>query len=93
MAVQHLMLAIKEQPRSADLHNDLGVAYMEQNEERSLENAVREFQTALVLNPRHAASRFNLALAYERLGEFPEAEQHLKLYLQADSASGWAADG
>lgn len=89
-AVERLLLAEKEHPDSAEVHNDLGVAYLESGGEGSLEKALGEFEEALQRNPKYEPALFNLALVYERLGQFPQAEQHLKLYLQLDSTSGWA---
>jgi tetratricopeptide (TPR) repeat protein len=91
-AIRYLELAQKDEPASPQLRNDLGVAYLESGVEGSLQKALVEFQEALRLSPKHEAASFNLALVYERLGRFPEAEQRLKLYLQIDQKSGWAQE-
>lgn len=91
-AIRYLEIAQTKEPQSAHLHNDLGVAYLESGTEGSLQKALVEFQEALRLSPKYEAALFNLALAYERLGRFPEAEQRLKLYLQVDQDSGWAQE-
>jgi tetratricopeptide (TPR) repeat protein len=91
-AIRYLEAAKSEQPASSQLRNDLGVAYLESGMEGSLQKALGEFDEALRLTPKYEAALFNLALAYERLGQFPEAEQRLKLYLQVDQNSGWAKE-
>jgi tetratricopeptide (TPR) repeat protein len=58
----------------------------------ALDRAIGEFQRALDLNSRYAPARFNLALAYEREGKFPEVEQQLQEHLQLDASSNWAKE-
>jgi len=91
-AIRYLEIAAKEQPASPQVRNDLGVAYMESGKEGSLQKALAEFEEALRLTPKYAPALFNVALVYERLGQFPEAEQRLRLYLQTDQDSGWAKE-
>jgi tetratricopeptide (TPR) repeat protein len=91
-AIAQLEEAKKLNPDSIEICNDLGVAYMESALDGSLEKAVDQFRRALQLNPRYEPALFNLALAYERLGQFSEAEQELRLYLQNDSDSDWAKE-
>jgi len=91
-AISYLETAKKEQSASPQVRNDLGVAYMESGKEGSLQRAMAEFEEALRVNPKYAPALFNVALVYERLGQFPEAEQRLRLYLQADQDSGWAKE-
>jgi tetratricopeptide (TPR) repeat protein len=91
-AVSYLETARKEQPSSSEVHNDLGVAYMESGAEGALQKALQEFEEALRLTPKYEPALFNMALAYERLGQFPESEHRLRLYLQVDPDSGWAKE-
>jgi tetratricopeptide (TPR) repeat protein len=91
-AISYLELARERQPSSPQVHNDLGVAYMESAQDGALQKALNEFETALKLDARYEPALFNLALVYERLGQFGEAERRLKLYLQVDPASGWAKE-
>jgi tetratricopeptide (TPR) repeat protein len=91
-AVAQLEEAKQKQPFSAEISNDLGVAYLESGAEGALQKALGEFQRALQFNPRYQPALFNMSLAYERLGQFPAAEQELNLYLQVDPDSDWAKE-
>jgi tetratricopeptide (TPR) repeat protein len=91
-AVAQLEAAKAAAPNSVEIHNDLGVAYIESPGESALEKAVSELQRALELNPRYEPARFNLALAYEREGKFAQSEQQLQEYLQLDASSDWAKE-
>jgi tetratricopeptide (TPR) repeat protein len=91
-AVIHLEMAEATSPNSVEIHNDLGVAYMESTGDSALDKAIAELQRALNLNPRYEPARFNLALAYEREGKFSQAEQQLQEYLRLDASSSWAKE-
>jgi len=91
-AVAQLEEAKLKQPFSAEISNDLGVAYLESGTEGALQKALAEFQRSLQINPRYQPALFNMALAYERLGQFAAAEQQLSLYLQIDPDSDWAKE-
>jgi len=91
-AVVPLEQAKERQPDSVEIRNDLGIAYMESASDGALENAIGKFKRALELNPGYEPARFNLALAYERLGDFSHAREQLNLYLQLDATSGWAKE-
>jgi tetratricopeptide (TPR) repeat protein len=84
--------AKERQPDSVDVLNDLGVAYMESTGSGGLENAISQFKRALEIDPRYPPARFNLALAYERSGDFSHAREQLDMYLQLDPHSGWARE-
>src|SRR5207249_5057464 len=87
-AVVPLEQAKERRPDSVEISNDLGIAYMESASDGALENAIRQFRQALEVNPGYPPARFNLALAYERLGDFSHAREQLSLYLQLDANSG-----
>jgi tetratricopeptide (TPR) repeat protein len=91
-AIGQLETAEQASPNAIEVRNDLGVAYMESPGDVALEKAIREFQQALDWNPRYEPARFNLALAYERAGDFSQAEQQLRQYLQIDANSNWARE-
>lgn len=89
-AIAHLQTATDQKPSSAPIRNDLGVAYMESGRDDGLQRALQEFKSALEIDQSYPPSLFNIALVYERLGQFAEAELRLKAYLRVDSSSGWA---
>jgi tetratricopeptide (TPR) repeat protein len=91
-AIGYLELAEKEVGAEAEIHNDLGVAYMEGGGESRLQKAAQEFRHALESDPSFAPAVFNLAIFCERTGATAEAESHWKRYLELDSNSAWSVE-
>jgi len=91
-AIDYLELAEKEVGASAEIHNDLGVAYLEGSGEAGLQKAGQEFRHSLQANPSFAPAIFNLAMLYERMGAVSDAEAQWKRYLQVDSNSAWSVE-
>jgi tetratricopeptide (TPR) repeat protein len=91
-AIDYLELAEKEAGASAEIHNDLGVAYLEGSGEAGLVKAGQEFKHALQVNPSFAPAVFNLAILYERMGVVSDAEGQWKRYLHVDSNSAWSIE-
>ena len=91
-AINYLELAEKEVGARAEIHNDLGVAYLEGGGESRLQKAAQEFRHALDSDPTFAPAVFNLAMFYERTGATSEAESQWKRYLQLDSNSAWSVE-
>ncbi len=91
-AIDYLELAEKEVGARAEIHNDLGVAYLEGGGESRLQKAAQEFRHALESDPSFAAAVFNLAVFYERTGAISEAESQWNRYLQLDSNSAWSVE-
>jgi tetratricopeptide (TPR) repeat protein len=91
-AIDYLELAEKEVGANAEIHNDLGVAYLEGSGEAGLQKAGQEFRHALQANPSFAPAAFNLAMLYERMGAASDAEAQWKRYLQVDSNSAWSVE-
>ena len=92
-AIRYLEIAEREVGARADVHNDLGVAYLESGDESRIRKAPGEFQHALELDPASVAAVFNLAIFYERTGAVAEAESQWKRYLELDPNSPWAIEG
>ncbi len=90
-AIPYLEIAGREVGAGAEVHNDLGVAYLEADGAR-LERAAEEFRRALDLNPAYAPAVFNLALLYERTNAVDQAELQWKRYLQLDPNSAWGKE-
>jgi len=91
-AIQYLEMASREVGASADVHNDLGVAYLESGDSVKVDQAGSEFRTALSLDPSLATAVFNLALSYERANQPEEAATQWKRYLALDPKSDWAQE-
>ena len=90
-AVPYLEIAGREVGAGADVHNDLGVAYMESDASR-LDKAAEEFRRAFELDPKFAPAVFNLALLYERMNSPAQASLEWKHYLQLDPNSEWGRE-
>jgi tetratricopeptide (TPR) repeat protein len=91
-AIRYLEMAEREVGARADVHNDLGVAYIESGDESRIQKAAREFQHALDLDPASVAAVFNLAIYYERAA-VTQVESQWKRYLELDANSPWAMEG
>jgi tetratricopeptide (TPR) repeat protein len=91
-AIDYLEIGERETGVGAEVHNDLGVAYLESGGELRLRKATQEFEHALEADPQFAAAVFNLAVFYERTGANSQAEAEWKRYLQLDRNSGWAGE-
>ena len=90
-AIRYLRTAAADGSAVAEVHNDLGVAYL-QNGEATFGLAETEFKTALKKNPNHAPTLFNLSILYEREGLSGAAAETWRQYLQVDPESGWAQE-
>ena len=88
-ARSYLEVAEQEVGADSNVHNDLGVAYLESGVEAQLERAAPEFRHALSLDPDFAAAAFNLAIFYERTGKSSEAEAQWRSFLQLERDSSW----
>jgi tetratricopeptide (TPR) repeat protein len=75
----------------ADVHNDLGVAYLESGID-TFAAAEAEFKDALRLSPSHAPALFNLSILYERQDRIVDAKERARQYLEVDPDSGWAKE-
>jgi tetratricopeptide (TPR) repeat protein len=99
-ARQQFEAALKLDPNNASLHNDLGVAWLEQATlQRTAPDAGSQFaqsrahfEQALQHEPNHLEALFNLALLNFRQGLWKQAEDGWNLYLTKDSRSGWAQE-
>jgi len=66
-----LTRALEKNPsEAAGLHNNLGVALLDENEQ---DGAIAEFKKALALDPNHAEACGNLGSIYAKAGDFAKA--------------------
>ena len=73
-AIKALTNAGLRDARNADIQNYLGYAYRRL---RQVDQAMRHYQQALRLNPRHRSAHEHLGEAYLVQGNFTKAEEHL----------------
>jgi len=62
-----------------DLFLNLGLLYLETNQPAT---AINVLQLATLLAPEHPETHYNLAIAYDRVGKFKQAEQEILLSLR-----------
>jgi tetratricopeptide (TPR) repeat protein len=89
-AIEYLRPAAQEQGATAAVHNDLGVAYLESGGSDDLRAATAQFNEALAAKGDFAPAVFNLALAYERLGDVSGERDALTRFLQVETDKAWA---
>ncbi len=80
--------ALKLEPKSVELHNNLGIAYQK---DQQFEEALKAFQTALQLNPNYAQTYNNMGNVYESLGDFQNAQKYYEraIELKPDLADAY----
>lgn len=74
-AIAHYQALIRKNPRSAEAHNWLGVAYLERN---ALREAIVEFRKAIALQPGYARAHNNLGSTLAQMGNIAEGAQALQ---------------
>lgn len=85
--------ALAIDPNAADVHHNRGAVLTQQALQISppdaalLEQAVKEFQRALELNPKLAQSHFSLGVIYNLRGEKEAAIAEFKRFLELDTGS------
>jgi Flp pilus assembly protein TadD len=75
-ALAELNVAVKEEPRNADVHNLLGYSYRKQATP-NLAKAFEHYNTALKLDPKHKGAHEYIGEAYLMDKKPAEAEKHL----------------
>ena len=75
-ALAELNLAVRDEPRNADIHNLLGYSYRKQSA-ANLPKAFEHYKRALELNPRHKGAHEYIGEAYLMDKKPQEAERHL----------------
>lgn len=96
-AIKEFESALKLADKSAQIHNDLGVAHFELAKvakDKNLEDlaqSLEEFTQATELDPNFLEALFNKSLALEEMAP-REAKESWTLYLQKDPSSPWAIE-
>jgi Tfp pilus assembly protein PilF len=76
VAMRELNVAVKEDPRNADVHNLLGYTWRKRPQP-DLVKAIGHYQTALKINPQHRGVHEYIGEAYLMDRKPAEAEKHL----------------
>jgi tetratricopeptide (TPR) repeat protein len=89
-AIKYLKEAVAD-PKGvpADVHNDLGVAYLESSDTAAAES---QFKDALSRNSAHPQALFNISILYKRQDRIEEAQQWGQRYFAVDPDSAWAKE-
>jgi len=102
-AIEKFELALKEDPRDARIHSDLGAALLARAKHKpsgdqpggatvELDRSMESLKKALELDASLPEAIFNLALVYEALNERGQARDEWQRYLDKDPDSGWAEE-
>lgn len=78
-AIEVLRELVDAFPGQTDAYYQLGIAYQEQKE---FQEAKRNFEEALAMQPRYAAAQIGLANTSLRLGQHDEAKRHRERFEQ-----------
>lgn len=76
LALAELNVAVKDEPKNADIHNLLGYSYRKQAQP-NLPKAFEHYKTALQLDPKHKGAHEYIGEAYLMDKKPAEAEKHL----------------
>ena len=74
-AIELYLQSIKLEPKSSEVHLNLGHAYLKLQKDR---DAVKEFKESIKLNPNVAESQYGLGFVTFRIGRFREAADAFK---------------
>lgn len=80
-ALAQLRLALREEPRNADIHNLLGYSYRKQATP-DLAKAFEHYRAAIRLDPRHKGAHEYIGEAYLMDHQPAEAQKHLATLAQ-----------
>lgn len=77
-AIAHLKVALTEDGVDPETINNLGSAYMAQEQ---YENAIKCFTKVLEMKPEHDSSLVNIANSYEKMGQYDKALANYEKYV------------
>lgn len=78
--------ALEKKPDDTNVRTDLGTVFLERANP-DYDRAIKEFQTALKLNPKHEPALYNIAVAHHRKGDARNAQKYLSELEKASSNS------
>lgn len=82
-AIDEYLIALRIDPNSASVLNDLGNAF---DNKGVSDTAISYYQKAISLNPNYADAHYNIGVALERKGSLDEAVEHYKIALEIKPA-------
>ena len=88
-ALEYLLAALRLEPQSSVVWNNLGKTYLHLEDET---NSIAFFEKAVGAEPQNADFRMNLALALTEAGENAQAEEAYRAVIALDSGRGEAYD-
>jgi len=92
-AITALDRALSQKPGDADLLAEMGVAYAlraeRQNQSADYAQSEQFLVRSLDAKPNRVEAVFNLALVYQRMNRFAEAEREWRRYLELDRGGTW----
>jgi tetratricopeptide (TPR) repeat protein len=92
-AIAPLERALAQKPGDPDLLAELGIAYAlsaeTQNRSADYARAAQVLVRSLAAKPDNPAAVFNLALVYQRMNLYSDAERQWRRYLALDTAGAW----
>ncbi|NOZ22781.1 MAG: tetratricopeptide repeat protein [Planctomycetes bacterium] len=89
-AIENYLKAIAADPANADIHAELGIAYLNMN---NLSGADSRLKKAKSIDPKNTVALLGLALLYSRRGEKDKAKQSLKEAEQTGAGRGGGLRG
>jgi tetratricopeptide (TPR) repeat protein len=84
-ALIHYKAALQRDEMNVEAHNNLGGLYLSRN---LVDEAVREFQRVVAIEPAYAPAHINLSAAFYKLGRFDAAAAQAREALRIDPRSG-----
>jgi len=85
-ARESLTKAVMLDPNHEEAHYNLGLTYSTE----APPEAVNSFRAALKLAPQYAMAHRELGWALARLGQYADAEKHIREAIELDESDGWA---
>lgn len=106
-AIEYLEIALSESSDNAQLHNDLGIAFLEQGKSENpvdkdnnllgkkmaaFGKSLEHFNKAIELDSTLLDAFFNKALLFQEMKQFDKAKEAWEEYLKKDSSSPWSEE-
>jgi tetratricopeptide (TPR) repeat protein len=78
--------AAAKNPRDINVRTDLGITFVERSNP-DFDRGIKEFSASLAINPKHEPTLYNLAYAYYKKGDSPNAQKYLEQLEQVNTNS------